>query len=436
MIAAVSAAALTPAPNADRPAVSPPITGTTRPRAVYSRDPRDPWNRIFDELFARTVRIRVTEEFSEGAPFALPEDMPFPLHLRLGRRLFERVEDGDRAIEALYPTFMTWSGPGEALREPRLSRLRRALAEALDETIARPALDRALMQSDLWSAYDTLVPLSGTPARSQAAWMVLPLLARLIEKVALTPGQIATLPDNYASAVRSQGLPDLFSEGSAWTEVVWFRRRMHDEAVHLRRVARVFVKPSTAVADPQAFLDDLARRNDGDASGLAGVALVIQNLVVDAGGHVVPSPLTYDVQTRLFRRGTGGALLGTDIVEYELSRQRLRTSPATGGLNLFTDTDPAYMPMAGNDYSFATPLHDRRGETPPVLTTLRTRCGACHGRRDALAVTTFSMTHAGDEPLPAVTRLRQPNHRRALEVAAQKAAREDFQRLIREWKAR
>jgi hypothetical protein len=433
VIAAVSAAALAPAPKADRPAVSSPITGTSRPRTVYSRDPRDPWNRIFDELFARTVRIRVTEEFSEGAPFALPGDMPFPAQLRLGRRLFERVEDGDRAIEALYPTFMTRSGPHEALREPRLSRLRRALAEALDEAIARPALDRALMQSDLWSAYDTLVPLSG---ESRAAWTVLPLLARLIEKVALTSGQIATLPDNYASAVRSQGLPDLFSEGSAWTEVVWLPRRMHDEAVHLRRVARVFVKPAAAVADPQAFVDDLARRNDGDASGLAGLALVIQDLAVDADRQVVPSPLTYDVQIRLFRRGTGGALLGTDIVEYELSRQRLRTSPATGGLNLFTDTDPAYMPMAGNDYSFATPLHDHRGETPPVLTTLRTRCGACHGRRDALAVTTFNMTHARDEPLPAVTRLRQPNDRRAREVAAQKAAREDFQRLIREWKAR
>src|SRR5215472_11051210 len=36
---------------------------------IYAKDAQDPWNRVFHYLFTRTVRLRLTEDFPEGAPF-------------------------------------------------------------------------------------------------------------------------------------------------------------------------------------------------------------------------------------------------------------------------------------------------------------------------------------------------------------------------------
>jgi hypothetical protein len=35
---------------------------------VYSPDPADSWNRVFQALFARTVRVRLSKEFAGAAP--------------------------------------------------------------------------------------------------------------------------------------------------------------------------------------------------------------------------------------------------------------------------------------------------------------------------------------------------------------------------------
>jgi hypothetical protein len=438
VLVVLAAASVMSSSSAARPDLRPKASSTAADEAlpVYGPDARDPWNRIFQQLFTRTVRARLSEELGQGAPFATPADRPFPARVRVSTRLFERFEDGDRAIEALYPGFMTSSGRLAAFREPRRSRLAQALRDALAETTVRPPLDGALMQADLWSAYDALVPLSmadRTPlAESTAASALLPLLARLIKRLALAPAQIAALPDNYSLAAKDGHLPDLFSPDSEWMEVVWFPQRRHDEAADLRRVTRVFVKPNSRPADPQLFLDALPEQA-GDPSRFAALALVIQNLALDDGGRVVPTPLTYDVQTRTFHRDGEGHLLKTRLEQHELSRRRLLVSPGTGGFAASADTDPAYVPMAGNDYDFATPQHDDRGESSPVLATLQTRCFTCHGSPNAPAVFTFNMIRAPDAPVPPVTRLRQPNDNLARDVARRKMQRDDFKLLREQW---
>src|SRR5713226_1002874 len=83
------------------PVLSPSSAGrpvADEPLPIYARDPRDAWNRIFQQLFTRTVRTRVSEEFGQGAPFTTPAYRPFPARLRVSTRLFERFEDGDRAV--------------------------------------------------------------------------------------------------------------------------------------------------------------------------------------------------------------------------------------------------------------------------------------------------------------------------------------------------
>src|SRR4029079_9719190 len=124
--------------------------------------------------------------------------------------------------------------------------------EALEEKSPRPALERALMQSDLWAAYDFLAHdvtdwiLKGAPIplyHERQAQLRQPV-ARLIRKLALTPEEIKALPDNYAAGVAAKSLPDLFGIGGGWLEVLWLPEREHDRAAHHRRAARVFIRPA------------------------------------------------------------------------------------------------------------------------------------------------------------------------------------------------
>jgi hypothetical protein len=404
-------------------------------QAVYSHNPKDPWNSIFYHLFTRRVRARLTDEFSGSGPFFKVNVMGFPQGLSVSTRLFERIEDGDRAIDPFYPSFITSAGLYEALSEPRFSQLKQALTVALNEKKARPALHRTLMQSDAWAAHDLLARVSRyrgdrVAEQRERASQVVPLLAQLVKKLALTRDEIKGLPDNYALAAKEHHLPDLFSSNSEWMEVQWIPNRVHDHAADFRRVARVFLKPSLPLRDRQSFLDGLPN-NHGDTPELGAVALVIQNLVVDSQGNIVATRLTYEVQIRTFKRDGQGRLVKTELSQYELSRKLVLERPRTGGMIAFGEGAPMYLPMAGNDYSFATPQRDQRGDTSPILATLRTRCGACHGQPNAPTVFTFR-THA-PEPIPPVMLLEQPNDIHARYVAGRKTDQEDYKKLLERW---
>src|SRR5262245_43346999 len=137
------------------------------PPRIYSADPADPWNRLFAALFTRTVRTRYSAEFPDRGPLQQsPERFmgpafapPPPFGAGVSTRVFDRHEEGDRAIDALYPTFLGRTGPSEVLVEPRRRELVRTLAAALDDRTPRTPLARALMQADLWSACDELAPV-------------------------------------------------------------------------------------------------------------------------------------------------------------------------------------------------------------------------------------------------------------------------------------
>lgn len=400
--------------------------------AIYSSDPADPWNRIFAVLFTRTVKTSKTSEFADAGPF-VPAPYPFPSYLRVqvSTRTFDRYEDGDRALEAFYPSFITRLGIDRALSES--AALARALNDAYNEHAVRPALHRALMQSDLWSAYDALardVGIAGarpSDARREQAAALLPRLARLIGKLALPADEIARLPDNYAAARSANAaLPDLFAADGPWMEVVRSPHRMHDDAADFRRASRVFIRPVRRPDSESRFLGRVGDQRD--VSEIAATALVMQLLVVDSKGQVVPTRLVSDAQIRTFARDGRGALRG-DVDEYELSRRRLIDAPSSGGFVHFGGTDPAYLPLAGNDYGFATPARDSHGETAPILATLATRCSACHGPNGATFMT-FNLIPAPDGSLPPIVRLHQPNDDRGRDVAARKETRDDFRSLL------
>jgi hypothetical protein len=400
------------------------------PQPIYSADVHDTWNRIFYLLFTRTVESRLTEDFDVEAQFSPIATMGNE-SLPVTTGTFRRVESGDQPVDPLYPNFLSTKGAEVVLEEPQFRELKQALQEACSETAPRSPLHRALMQSDAWDAYDILSWLRQDQSQlGERARALLPLLDQFIGKLALSSQEIAALPRNYEAAQTRLHLPDVFDEKSGWVEVEWFPFRSHDAEVGDRRAARVFLKPTT---EPEQFLAEVNHRIKkhedplpSPTSSLDAAALVTEGLLVDRGGRVVPSPITYDVQLRTFARDVHRQFQLTTVVEYELSRKLLLADPTSGGLVAVTADDPAYLPASGNDFTFASPtLEMGSGKAgPPILGNLRRRCQSCHGQ-DPGSIFTF-LINVGPKAPPEVHRLRPADDGHARFVAQEKMKRADF----------
>src|SRR5215475_11321426 len=402
------------------------------PQAIYQPDPGDSWNRIFYCLFTRTVKTRLSQDFSEGAPL-ISGRMGIYSEFRFSASLFDRIESGDGANDPLYPGA---AGAAQALVEPRYSMLKRALADALGENRDRPALDRALMQGDVWAAFDILsgyrriVGPQGESLDERRSELA-PMLARFIRKLALRPEEIKSLPDNYAAASAVHRLPDLFGPRSEWMEIRWFPDRQHDNSVHFRRAARVFIKAASRPANRQAFLNEFRDEPADKAEGIDAVALVIQSMLIDSNGAVVPSAITFEAQQRSLIKDGNGNLAPTELGQYEISRKLILSNPQSGGLVALDEKAGSYLPSSGNDYSFASnQFANIAGFAEPGYTSLRARCVSCHGP-DIKTIFTFAM-HA-PEPPPPVEQLNPAENNQGNYVAKHKMERDDFKALLREW---
>ena len=394
-------------------------------QSIYAADPNDSWNRIFRALFTRTVKSRVSDAFPEGAPFVRVEDVgmraaPF----RISKEKFSRIEIGDRAIEPLYPTFLTTEGPAQALSDPRYSELAGALRQAIDETTRRSAIERALMQADVWAAYDIVYNTRGSsvPDFVERRDQLLDLLRQFIRKLALSSDEVKSLKNNYLTAVTAIKLPKLFSPESGWLEIELLSHRSHDDAAGYRRATRVFVKPRTTPENPVQFLESLKHNRNHEQ--VEAVALVIQDLLLDTSSHVVPSPLFTDVQFRFFKNGPKAGEVSAELQQFELSRRKLLTEPTSGGFVEYAPASPAYLNSAGNDYEFATPIYEADA---PIMVPLRTRCAECHGNKLTI-IMTYSIHYF--PPVPTTRILRTLDHERAFYVARRKEERDDFKSLL------
>jgi hypothetical protein len=96
---------------------------------------------------------------------------------------------------------------------------------------------------------------------------------------------------------------------------------------------------------------------------------------------------------------------------------------------VYDEASPAYLPVAGNDYGFATPP---TLDAEPVLTRMRDRCVACHSRDTARLIT---FAYHGDPRKPAipVERLKPSENAHARDVARRKRARAEFRALQQQW---
>jgi hypothetical protein len=398
------------------------------PQAVYSADAADSWNVIFHALFARTLQVRLSSDFADAAPFERTIRTG-PADFLLSTRTFERVERSDRAIEP-FDAFLGHAGfhrPSPLFGEPRFTRFMDALNEALRESRVRSPLARALMQADLWAAYDHvyLAQAQNKVARERKE-KLLDLLARMIKKLALTRPEIAALPDNFAAARFGFAL---FAPEGGWIEVEHHPRRAHERNTDYRRVARVFLKPRGRVTDRRTWLT-IMRDGNGSPRGLEAAALVTQLLLIDTEATIVPTSLTYEVQTRSFTYRDNELSTKVDVAEAELSRKRLLLEARDGGLRRMGTRTPALLPRAGNDYGMPFPTDDPPGPGPPVLVPLPFRCDACHGESPG---TVFTLQKGINREAPPIRPLDTRKNEHAQSVIERKINREDFKLLIDRW---
>jgi hypothetical protein len=199
---------------------------------------------------------------------------------------------------------------------------------------------------------------------------------------------------------------------------------LHDYSAGYRRVTRVFLKPAHPPQDVKTFLNGLPR-DEHLIADLDGVALVTQLLVIDAKGRLLPTSLTTEVQIRFFEKTAEGAFKRTSIQVSEISRRLLITSDPSGGLVVESENSPAYLAVAGNDYTFASPQPHL---DMPVQAKLRTRCTACHGE-DLATVMTFAFKISPDRSVPPVQQLNPLAHQAADGVMEKKAKQKDFESL-------
>jgi hypothetical protein len=402
------------------------------PEATYSPDPNDCWNRIFYFLFSRKFDALLSSQFPEGAPFRALEGMPGALNnLQVSTRTFERTETGDRPIDPLYPSFFTDLGARPILNDPGYADLHKALEQAIAENRPRSVMARAIMQNDLWSAYDILYRYTkrGEPSLAARRDELLRLFGRMIRKIALTPGEIHSLPENYQAARQQNTLPDLFGKDSGWLELQWFRRRMHDESVDNRRAVRIFVKPLMPPQNTQKFLNRFRRQYEDHTAYLQGVALVTQLLVIDSLGHIEPTAITTEVQIRRFHDDHGATLPRTEIEVSEIRRKKIVSEPDSGGLVPQREDDPVYASTAGNDYTFLSRQSLKREWGPPVVVKLRTRCVLCHGSDDLKNLMTFGLIVFPHMHIPPVQELDRRTHQAAEFVAERKMKAENWAAL-------
>jgi hypothetical protein len=303
---------------------------------VYSTDPHHLWNRVH-----RLLHVRVA---AGGEQFGMDEVDP-----------------------------LLWLETRYLLTEPSHSQAVRLLDEFLDthgESLVAEPLERAVFQHDLWAVFDWLARPGAIEPDARRALM--PRLARIIRRVALSRGQIEQLSDNYAAAIqpgmfadlfdRGHGdrafLPrDMFGPGSSWTVISGLEPVAAQHAAELSRSAfsvlwrlpagraatveylnKLWDFPTPYVVDP--FVSDGERGvmvNPAVPAVPDGthIALVRKMLLVDRQGAVVPSALVETIQLRVL------AERNQHFFEFRLHRRALFEGQA-GGLQAVAPGDAAF----------------------------------------------------------------------------------------------
>jgi hypothetical protein len=402
------------------------------PAGVYHADPGHLWNRLHDALFFRVG--------ADGQEYG--RDRVEPLLWHSSRHLL-----GGESHQQLLSVLAEFNRGGAAL-------------------VADP-LKRAMLQRDLWLVFSWLEhdhdgfygypgPKASWAARQEALRRP---LARAIGALALTPRQVAALPDNYAAAVASHEFadrfdprqpdrpylpPDLFAADGPWVclgrgdQLIAPSHVLSDNPFTTsaflvfiklpggRAATRDYVARLSAfngppfVSTPSSRAPEFPNYNPAIPQFLDGteVALVRRALLVTSTFDVAASPVTEDVQVRVYRRvpkWSPETMLQAGLPTDEARALQSFSEFVVSRTLLFAGRAGGLRPAAAGDKQFLTgfsthgidPFDARPGEAPAVTAArprgtphpsspprrefaLADRCFDCHNLPGVFSFNTFA----------------------------------------------
>jgi hypothetical protein len=329
-----------------------PVDEPASSRAIYHADPKHLWNRLHEALFIRAGPDGRTYGLDRIEPLLWPDSK----HLLVGA-------SHDRAI-ALLNEFIEKQG------EKRID----------------DRLKRAVLQRDLWLVFNWLARNKDSIDKGSSRERLGIPVSKVIRRLALTPDQIAKLPDNYADAVKSGRFatsydpkqrdkpylpPDLFSAEGPWVCV-----GRKDAPVARQHVAEML--PFTN----SAFLV-LLRMPEGRDAALkflkedralpagAEVVLLRRALLIGSTAEVTPTNLTESIQVRVYGES------GQHFEEFRVSRGLLFAGKQ-GGLVAVGESERDFKTgFASHAYD---PLEEPLSSQPLDVrrVDIKNECSGCH----------------------------------------------------------
>jgi len=380
---------LSPAALQETPAIKNFPASGSRP-TIYDPNPNHIWNRLHDAL--------LTRRDPTGDAYGVDEIDPL---------LWARTEhllsgsSHQRAL-ALLDEFLRTHGENQ-IRDPA---------------------KRALLQSKLWAVFDWSA-LSSIDHRAERRELQI-RLAEAMRRLALTPAEIKSLPDNYAQAVASGAFakeydpadrervflpPDLFEPRGSWVSIQGDQGPVAETHVSFASGRSRFLVFVRLPQGRQATLDyfhtlwDVPQpwvRSEVDpAQGLLDpalpqfpegtqAALVRQMMLFDRNGVLVSTPITESVQIRVYRTITArhdsdrvdvdwpAARTEQDFHEVRLTQSQLFAGQA-GGLRAIAPTAtelPVFQTQGEDAFESSAKQHS---PLPKLLGgRILERCAGCH----------------------------------------------------------
>lgn len=358
--------------------------------AIYHDDPVHLWNRLY-----RAIAVRTEAGIQYGVDSSSPLAEDF---------------DDPRYLQSVLDEFLRSDG----------------------ENLVSSDLKRALLQHDVWAAFDLAAHGDGAALRIR--------LAQVIEALRLSDRTIDGLVDNYSEAVKSGAFahdfdpmqpgkaflpPDLFDANGPWVEIGESGRGLvapdHVVALSGRSIFRVFIRCPGGRSPTLAYLERLnlyrtpwalvpseigtaylgngeerpvrmeTRRLDPATPQFpAGtvVALVRQMAVVNAALEPAATPITQSLQFRVYRKVDADGYRSLEskfadsqaVFEFAMRRRDLLAG-RSGGLHQVTPDETEYQPL--------NKLNGTRAERLRGLAVLST-CTRCHNANGIFAVNSYT----------------------------------------------
>jgi hypothetical protein len=348
---------------------------------MFDRDPNHPWNRLHECFFVRTTPDGMTYSREDLAP-------PFQA---LSKYLLE--------------------GPSY---QKAISALDDFLNRRSDELIHSP-VKRAVLQRDLWAVFGTT---AGTVSlrwwevgdqvlktgfeelsdeqfgRKQARREIQRRLVAVMRRLALRPEEVAALPNNLRQAAKS-GIfspafntahperaflpPDFADDAGPWLLVGNNERSdglaapAHVQFTNGRSLFLVYFRHPEGRDAAKAYLARLGHRKFEQFPEGTQVALVRRMLLIDNAANICVSPVTEEVQFRVFR-----SLTTVDPYDLVLSRKDLFAGQ-NGGLRAIAPDETSYYDISAFHGGSPTGAKDALETEPRARpATIMDSCTTCH----------------------------------------------------------